>query len=142
VIVLGSWVWEGTSLDVKPGEAEGARNEHIFKELDTGDSYTRINGEWEFMDTGLSFIKATKSGLITTDAAGLYHVTFVTPFINIEYSVALSVQFQSFGSKFGCIAYKKNIAADGFDIITLDTRNGAAYGGVTVSWLATRHYNP
>jgi len=139
MIRYGEWVWEGTSVEVKPGPAEGAYDGHIFKELDTGESYTRIGGVWSFINLGLSFIKATKSGVVTVDASGIAHITFVTPFINVNYSVQLTVQDPGSGKLVA--AFKKNKTINGFDIQVRD-KNGNPKGPYTVSWLATRDYNP
>jgi hypothetical protein len=40
------------------------------------------------------------------------------------------------------ITYISNITENGFDIMTRDTNTGQSYGNVTVSWLATRDYDP
>jgi hypothetical protein len=40
------------------------------------------------------------------------------------------------------VAYKTNLDSTGFDIQTRDTRTGQSFGGIVVSWLATRNYNP
>lgn len=137
MIRYGEWVWEGLSTETKPGETEGALDGHVYKELDTGESYTRIAGAWQFINLGLSFIKATKSGMVVTDANGDYAVSFVTPFINDQYGVALSVEYTGNVTT----AYALNKTANGFAIKTLK-KNGKAVGGITVSWLATRNYNP
>ena len=137
--LLSDFVWEGLSTDTKPTAEQGARDGHIFKELDTGESYIRRAGVMCYINLGLSQIKATKSGLITTDANGNYHVSFTTPFINNQYSVALSTQdspTKDLGS-----AHFTNITADGFDIKSRDIK-GAVLGGIVVSFVCTRHYNP
>ena len=139
-ILLSDFVWEGTSVEPRPTDAEGARDGHIIKELDTGESYIRRSGVWTFINLGLSFIKATKSGRITTDADGQYHVSFVTPFINNEYTVAMSCEDR--GQLKPVSAYFSNIAIEGFDIQTREAPNGQAVGSIVVSWLATRNYNP
>ena len=139
MVCYGGWVWEGLSTETKPGDEQGSRDGHIFKELDTGESYTRIAGSWHFINLGLSFIKATKSGKITTDANGFYHVVFNTQFIDENYSVALSTQDE--GTTKIIAAYFKNILSNGFDIYTRN-RNGVLEPNISVSWLATRNYNP
>jgi hypothetical protein len=136
-IKYGNWVWEGISTESKPARPE-AENGHIFKELDTGESYTMVSGVWEYINLGLAFIKATKSGKIVTDLNGYYQVTFTTPFINDEYSIALSTYYA--GTP--VIAQFSNTAPGSFDINTINTRSGLAAGEITVSWLATRDYNP
>jgi len=83
--------------------------------------------------------RETKSGRIITDGSGLYHVMFVAPFPNTEYTVALSVS--DWGSGPGVIAYNSNITANGFDIVTRGVVNGHPVGAVVVSWLATRNFN-
>jgi len=140
--LLSNTVWEGLSTEDRPTYEEGARDGQFYKELDTGESYIRINGIFTFINLGLSFIKATKSGRVITDAQGSYHVTFATPFISTEYSVVLSCEDQDWGGYYGAIAYKYNLETTGFDITTKDTKHGDNLGGVTVAWLATRHYNP
>jgi len=139
-ILLSDFVWEGISTDPKPANGvDGARDGHIFKELDTGESYIRRNGSDYYINLGLSFIKATKSGRITTDANGSYHVSFVTPFINNLYTVALSCQ--EYGTQ-PAIASFNNIAINGFDIQTRYSRTGNVRPSTVVSWVATRDYNP
>jgi hypothetical protein len=141
-ILLADSVWEGLSTEPRPTVAEGARDGQFYKELDTGESYIRRFGTWHFINLGLSFIKATKSGSIVTAANGTYSVAFTTPFISSDYGIALTVREQSWGNDRGCIAYYSSIAPTGFNITTRDVRQGNTIGGVTVSWLATRHYNP
>ena len=136
-ILLANFVWEGTSLDRASAEASDG---HIFKELDTGESYIRRNGAWENINLGLAFIKATKSGRVTTGAGGLYHVTFTTPFIDANYTVQLSCQ--EMPTKEIPVAVKDNLATTGFDIVSYNTVKKAVEAGVVVSWLATRDYNP
>lgn len=133
-------MWEGLSTETKPGAAEGAGDGHVFKELDTGDSYTRVAGTWTCINQGLSFIKATKSGRITTDANGQYHVTFTTAFVSDSYTVALSTD--DAGGTQPTIAHFSNIATTGFDIQTRYSRTGNPCPSAVVSWLATRDYNP
>ena len=140
-VKLGNWVWEGVSTETKPGVAEGAGDGHVFKELDTGESYTRVAGEWQFINLGLSFIRATKSGRITTDASGVYNVLFTTPLIDSLYTVALSVQ-DGYSGPGVPVALFKNIATTGFTIQTRSSVTGAAWGNVVVSWLTTRDYDP
>jgi hypothetical protein len=72
-----------------------------------------------------------------TNAQGTCRVTFVTPFDANDYTVALSPLCQDFGNKVGVNAYASALTPAGFDITTLDVKRGNAYGGVTVSWLAT-----
>ena len=135
-ILLSNFVWEGTSLDM---DSANAKDGHIFKQLDTGESYIMRKGKWHFINLGLSFIKATKSGRVVTDANGNYHVTFTTPFINDQYSVALSCQDSGTSP---AIASKLNKTINGFDIYTINSRSGAVVANQVVSWLATRDYNP
>jgi hypothetical protein len=137
MILYGNLVWEGLSTETKPSMAEGAENGHIFKELDTGESYARIAEEWQYINLGLSFIKATKSGKVITDGTGQCHVAFTTPFINVNYTVALSCA--DTGSMVA--AFENNLTINGFDLVARD-KNGHTVNGVTVSWLATRDYNP
>lgn len=89
-IKYAGWIWEGLSTEVKPTEAEGAYNGHTFKELDTGQTFCRVASVWENASTGLSFVKTTKCGLITTDQTGAYSVVFGTPFANTNYILTLS----------------------------------------------------
>ena len=137
-ILLSNFVWEGTSLDM---DSANAKDGHIFKQLDTGESYIMRKGKWHFINLGLSFIKATKSGRVTTDANGYYHVIFTTPFINNQYTVALSCQKLS-GPSIVPIAFFDNLTINGFDIYTINSRSGAVVANQVVSWLATRDYNP
>ena len=133
--LLSNFVWEGLSSEM---EGASARDGHIYKQLDTGESYIRVLGEWQFINLGLSFIKATKSGLVSTDADGFAHITFTTPFISTDYTVALSPA----ASPWPYIPCFDNLTTSGFDVYTRDTRNGAAAGNKSVSWVATRNYNP
>jgi hypothetical protein len=138
-VKFGGWVWEGLSTDVKPTKEDGAKDGHICKINDSGESFTMISGEWVSINQGLSFISATKSGLITTDKDGFYHVAFSTPFDINNYAVALTCA----GSAFPVYASFGNVAGDGFDIQTRHTSDGGvAYPDITVSWLATRNFNP
>jgi hypothetical protein len=138
--LYGNTVWEGLSTDGFPTYADGARDGHFLKQLDTGESYIRVLSDWQFINLGLSFIKATKSGSITTNAGGAYHVTFTTPFISADYTVALSCH--DLGAVKPPIAFFSNITATGFDIQTRDSKKGNPFGSVVVSWVATRSYNP
>lgn len=140
MILLGNFVWEGTSVEPRPTPAQGAMDGHVLKELDTGESYIRRYGTWENINLGLSFIKATKSGSLVTDVNGFAHVTFNTPFISNQYNVTLSVK--DMGSVKPAIVFWDNILSTGFDIQTRDSKKGDPFGLVTVSWLATRDYNP
>lgn len=134
-VLLSDTVWEGTSLDMPTTPGEDGQ---FFKQLDTGESYIHRNGVWTFINLGLSFIKATKSGVATTDVNGQAHISFNTPFITpLDYHVALSCS----DSGDLVVAYKSNLAATGFDITTRD-KNGHTVRGIEVSWLATRDYNP
>ncbi len=117
-----------------------ARDGHFYKEMDTGETYHRVGGEWLFINLGLSFIKATKSGRVTTDSGGVYDVVFATPFINDQYSIQLTCQ--DLGSVKPPVAFKTNRSVYGFRITTRDSKKGDLFGGVTVSWLATRDYDP
>jgi hypothetical protein len=137
MIKLGGWIWEGTSSEVKPGNAEGSADGHVFKELDTGESYTRVAGVWTFINLGLSYIKATKSGRIITDTTGFYHVTFNTPFIATNYTVQLTAEDDGNLT----VALSKNITVSGFDI-QCRNKNGSPKGPCTISWLTTIDYNP
>jgi hypothetical protein len=139
MILLAGWIWEGTSLEVKPLPPAG-KNGQVFKELDTGDTYHLRDGVWEYANIGLAFVKATKSGRATTDASGLYTVTFTTPLINDQYSIALSVREQGVGG--GVIAYFNNRSATGFTIQTRRATSGMPAPDIDVSWLATRDFNP
>ena len=138
-VLLGNTVWEGTAPEMESPEVLAlARDGHFYKQLDTGESYYRRDGEWVFINLGLSFIKATKSGTVTTDGDGMAHVTFVTPLIDTDYGVALTTVYDGTPT----IAQKENLSVDGFDIRTFKSKNGQVAAGITVSWLATRHYNP
>ena len=135
--LLNNIVWEGTGTH--PTYEEGARDGHFLKEIDTGESYFRKGDLWAYINLGLSFIKATKSGNIDTDGAGYIHVSFTTPFINNEYSVALSCQ--DTGETKATNAYWGNLATTGFDIYTRN-KSGTLEPNSLVSWVATRNYNP
>jgi hypothetical protein len=97
-----------------------------------------VDGEWLYINLGLAFIKATKSGSLTTDANGQMTVTFTTPFINDAYTIALTCTDQG-GVP---LALVTNKTVDEFGIQTKNAMNGNDLGNVTVSWLATRDYDP
>ena len=136
-VLLNNIVWEG--VGEHPSFSEGARDGHFLKENDSGESYFFKGGEWVYINLGLSFIKATKSGKIVTGENGFYHVSFNTQFVNDQYSVALSTEDTN-GEKITDANFY-NIQNNGFDIYTRD-KNGILVAGIVVSWLATRHYNP
>jgi len=139
-ILLADTVWEGNSvaLEPKPTFAEGARDGHFFKELDTGETYHRQNGSWEYINLGLSFIKATKSSSVTTDANGDASVTFATPLADNNYIVTFGVNDDTSPFVVGIVS--KSIT--GFSLKTRQSQNGNPEGNVEVSWLVTRDYNP
>ena len=134
----GNWVWEGQSTEIKPTYEEGAGDGHVFKELDTGESYTMVDGEWLYINLGLAFIKATKSGTIVTDENGDGAYTFSTPFIDANYTVALTCTDNDRVP----IALVAGKTVTGFSIKTKNGMNNNIMGNVTVSWLATRDYDP
>jgi len=76
----------------------------------------------------------------TTDANGEAEIVFNTPFIDNEYSIALSCV--DIGSGPGTIAYKYDRVKEGFKIITRHAVSGLPEASVEVSWLCTRDYNP
>jgi hypothetical protein len=135
-ISYGNTVVEVLSTDDLPDKPDG----WYCKVVDTGESYIRRNGEWQFINLGLAFIKATKSGDVTTDANGDASVVFETPFAGDAISVALTCAGGS--SSKPAIAYDSNVSHAGFDIHTLNTQNGNDLGNVDVHWVATVHYNP
>jgi hypothetical protein len=139
-ILLANFVWEGLSTEPRPTVEQGAGDGHILKELDTGESYIRVLGEWKFINLGLSYIKATKSGIVTTDANGIYDVVFNTPFINSEYSLQLTCE--DAGAVKPAMAFFTNVTKNGFRIQSRDSKKGDPQGSVVVAWLATRNYNP
>jgi len=138
-ILLSDSIWEGVSTETKPNIGTGGRNGHFFKELDTGETYLLRNGVWDFVNLGFSFIRATKSGRATTNATGDWSITFATPFIDDQYSIALSCEDP--GIPPGYIAYFHTRTKFGFSV---KTRNfaGAVKGNVPFSYLATRDYDP
>ena len=136
----GNLIWEGLSTETKPTVADGAGDLQFFKELDTGDTYERQGGEWINISAGLSFIKASKSGRITTGAGGTYAVVFGIAFKDDAYTVALSCQDN--GSTSPVIVTFSALTAAGFTITTRNARTGLVVGGIVVSWLATRNYDP
>jgi len=138
-ILLSDIVWEGPAKEMTE-DLPGLRDGHFFKQTDTGESYFRRNGVWEFINLGLSFIKATKSGLIITDSNGEYSVVFDTPFISNDYSIALSCK--EIPSKEIPLAVYDNQTAEGFDIYSYNTVKKAIQPNAEVSWLTTRNYNP
>jgi len=140
IVRKGNLLWECNSTDAKPTVSMGAGDDQFLKELDTGDTYERQAGQWINIGVGLSFIRATKSGRITTDGTGKYHVSFATPFINTSYTVALSCDDS--GTTQPAIALFSNLATTGFDIQTRYSRTGNVRPTTVVSWLATMDFNP
>jgi len=136
-IKYANWVWEGTSSEPKPDTAAGALDGQVYKELDTGITYSRCKGNWLSMGPGFSYIRATKSGLIVTDASGYAHVTFGQPVAD-SYTVELTPA----ASPWPYVPAYDALTASGFDIYTRDSRNGAALASASVSWLVTLCYNP
>lgn len=130
-VILANFVWEGTNPErlTDPYVLANKVDGHIFKELDTGESYIHRNGDWEYINLGLSFIKATKSGNATTDASGEVVITFTTPLIDDLYSVALSVSDD--GSKTPVASFY-NKTTNGFSIRTRNATSGQLVGGVDV----------
>jgi len=136
--LYSNFVWEGLSAETKPTYVQGARDGHLFKELDKGLTYIRRLGIWESMGVGLSFIMATKSGKITTNSSGYFDVIFNTPFSDNQYIVNLTCEYSTTKTS---ITTFGSITANGFRIWTKKT-NGSIESGVVVSWLVTRNYNP
>ena len=139
-VLLSDTVREGLQVemtDVLPGLRDG----HFFKQADTGESYFRRDGVWEYVNLGLAFIKATKSGRVTTDANGDAHIVFNTPFVDDQYSIALGCSDSGGPPNFAALAYKWDRQPTGFRIKTRGT-NSIPMANVEVSWLCTRDYNP
>jgi hypothetical protein len=140
MVKLADWIWEGLSTEEKPGNMQGSKDGHIFKELDTGESYTRKAGVWENINLGLSFIKATKSDIVQTNGDGYAHITFNTPFISNEYAITHGIYAGPYSV---CSSIDKDTQTkDGFDIYTRYSQNGSSAPNVFVAWVATRNYNP
>lgn len=135
VVDFGGTVTECLSTYVRPARPDG----WFLKEVDSGLSFIRKAGTWVNINLGLAFIKATKSGKITTNASGEYNVVFATPFSDNLYCIVLCVDDTE--SKVP-IASKYNRAPTGFSIRTRNATNGHLVGDINVSWLATRDYNP
>lgn len=139
VVYIGGTLIECLSTDTKPDAPDG----WFLKEIDSGISYIRRNGEWVSLGLGLSFIMATKSGQIVTDANGEYTLVFDTPFCSNDYSIALTCSDTTPQPQNGVpIALVCNCAECGFKIKTYGSKSGNKWPGVSVSWLATRNYNP
>lgn len=139
VVYIGGTLIECMSTDTKPTAPDG----WFLKEIDSGISYIRCNGEWVSLGLGLSFIMATKSGQVTTDASGEYLATFDTPFCSNDYSVALTCTEIIPSPQNGVpIAYVSVRTENGFTIQTFGSKSGNKWPGISVSWLATRNYNP
>ena len=88
-ILYGNHIWEGLASEM---ESVSAFDGQYFKQLDSGETYIRELGVWVYLNTGLSFIRATKSGKITTDENGQHSVVFAIRFIDVDYTVALTCQ--------------------------------------------------
>ena len=138
VAEYGGTIIEALSTDVLPEKPNG----WFLKLLDTGETFIRRNGTWAFLNLGMSsFTKTTtKSGRVTTKADGTTQVLFNTPFLDNEYSIALSCTDVGRSAKLP-FAYKYDRRPTGFGIITRRL-NGQPVGGIEVSWLCTRDYNP
>lgn len=132
--LYGGWIYEGTG---QLPEGKGVKNGRICKVLDTVDMYMRVSGQWVSLNH--SFTNPTKSGIITTDPEGLFHVAFVMPFNIGYYTVALTCENNLTYPSIA--AYFYNMTVNGFDIVTRN-RNGVNVGGLVVSWIATRDFNP
>jgi hypothetical protein len=139
MILLGNCVWEGLSTEGFPAVEDGAMDGYFLKQLDTGESFLRRFGIFENINQGLSFIKATKSDFCITDENGFFHVSFTTPFINTLYTVQLTPI--DTGPNKIVDAKPCNFLSSGFDVYTRN-KNGVPQSGITISWLATRNYNP
>lgn len=135
--LLCNFVWEGLASEMAGVSAVDGQ---IYKQLDTGESYLHRAGSWQFINLGLSFIKATKSGVITTDANGTYSVSFSTPFSDTNYGVTL--ECAETGTTQPAIAGWSDKTVNGFVITTRYTRTGNLRADTVVCWLATRDYNP
>jgi len=138
--LYANFVWEGTAPEMLP-DLPGVYDGHIYKQLDTGESFIRVGGEWQYINLGLAFIKATKSGRVITDGSGLAEVMFNTPFIDDEYSIALSCIDPGGPPARPAIAFKYGRTTFGFMIVTRNV-HGIPYPNIEGSWLATRDYNP
>lgn len=136
-ILLSDYVWEGLQSEM---EGVDAKDGQVYKQLDTGESYIHRDGSWQFINLGLSFIKATKSGRITTDANGIYNVSFITAIADTNYTVALTCEDN--GTNQPAIAAFSSLTVNGFRITTRYSRTGNIRASTVVSWVATRDYNP
>lgn len=139
-ILYSNSVWEGLSSEMDGMDGIAGIDGHFYKQLDTGAVYQRVAGEWVFLDAGFSFVKATKSGIVTTDSEGSALVIFNTPFIDAEYTVALTLDYP--GDKTARLPYVVNKTASGFMVTVTDGKGHTITEEVTLSWLATRDYNP
>jgi len=139
MICYGNLIWEGLSTETKP--TANSFDGQTFKELDTGNVFYKILGQWTNVHTGESFIAATKSGKITTDSQGNYNVSFNTPFADNNYIVTLTVMYGTWGGALGAIAYKDNLTTTGFTIRCRSLQKDPL-PNVVVSWLATKIFNP
>lgn len=140
MILLGNLVWEGLSTEEFPTTEDGAKDGQFLKQLDTGESFTRKAGEWENINLGLSFIKATKSGNITTGEDGTASIEFNTPFIDNNYSLLFGCKDNGVETPVKAAYVDKTVS--GFTMIARDTKKGDPISGIEVAWLATRDYNP
>jgi hypothetical protein len=136
IVDYGGTVTECLLSDGFPERPDG----WFLKHLDTSITYFRRSGVWVECVLGLSFAPATKSGRVTTDGSGDAEIIFGTPFIDDEYSIALSCLDCGGPPARPPLVYKYARTKDGFKIKTR-TINGIVYGNVEVSWLATRDFN-
>jgi hypothetical protein len=138
-ILFSNFVWEGKAIEMLE-DLPGLHDGQIYKQIDTGESFFRRDGSWEFINLGLAFIKATKSGSAVTDSTGKVDITFTTPFIDQDYSVMLGIDDPGTGQ--GIIAYSSSRTPTGFRIIARRPTSGQPQAGIPVNWLCTRDYDP
>ena len=125
---------ESTEDEGLPEPQEGA----YCKFVDSGEVYYCFHGGWHPYGLGLSYAPPTKSGVVTSDTNGDASVVFGIPFIDDNYTIALSCKVKN--EKYPVANWTvKN--ADGFSVHVTNPLTGAKVASVDVSWLCTRNHN-
>lgn len=132
---------ECLSTDVFPDGSIGfpvRDNGWFLKHVDTGQMHHRISGEWVDWGLGFSFAPPTKSGRVTTGGDSHATITFVEPFFDDKYSVALTCHEKP---GYAPVAVVTERSKDGFTLMTINPKNSQPLRNILVNWLATRDFN-
>ena len=80
MIKLANWIWEGLSTEIKPTMKQGAQDGHVFKCMDSGESFTMVSGNGLYAEK----IDAKKSDYIKKELNFEVPGTFVDVRINSQ----------------------------------------------------------